>query len=64
MAQALHDPVCDKSLGMLTCPDYRFFGHSEQIHIGLLALFEFFTMNGRLPALNNEQDTKSCLQEA
>ena len=64
LAEALRSPVCDKDLGMLTCPDFRFFGHSEQIHIGILALYEFLAKNGRLPALNNEEQTKSCLELA
>ena len=61
---ALKDPVCDDATKMLICPDWRFFGHSEQIHFGVLALYEFHKKNGRLPLCNNEEETKWCLDKA
>ena len=63
LKETLLDPVCDDATKMLICPDWRFFGHSEQIHLGLLALFEFQKVNGRLPKLNDEEETKWCLDK-
>ncbi len=64
LSAALLDPICDDMTKMLTCPDWRYFGHSEQLHFGLLALFEFHKENGRLPALNNNADVETCLAKA
>ena len=64
LKETLTDPVCDDSTKMLICPDWRFFGHSEQIHLGLLSLFEFHNNNGRLPNLNDSEESEWCLNHA
>ena len=40
---------------MLETPDLRFFGRSEQLHLGYHALLEFHKTHQRLPYLNKEE---------
>jgi len=39
LKQSITNPAASAQYGMLETPDLRFFGRSEQLHLGLLALF-------------------------
>lgn len=49
LEKSLHNPVASSQYGMLETPDLRFFGRSEQLHMGLLAVWAFQKEAGRYP---------------
>lgn len=63
LKQSLHNPVASSQYGMLETPDLRFFGRSEQLHLGFCALWEFQKVSGRKPA-NTEEDIAACVAHA
>jgi ubiquitin-activating enzyme E1 len=49
LKQSLHNPVASSQYGMLETPDLRYFGRSEQLHLGMYGIFDFQREHGRLP---------------
>ena len=61
LKQALADPLSAQSSGMLETPDMNFWGRSDQLHVGLVTIFEFLAKEGRLPQM---EDANSCWELA
>lgn len=55
LEQSLVNPVASSPFGMLETPDLRFFGRSEQLHLALLALWEYQKNHAdKLPSTEEE----------
>lgn len=59
----MHNPTASSQYGMLETPDLRCFGRSEQLHLAILAIFEFQKAHERLPG-NNATDADWVLNAA
>lgn len=53
LAACYDTPVQSQRDMMLACPDMRFWGRGDHLHIALKAAHEFHTQNGRYPTLED-----------
>eukprot|EP00831_Metopus_contortus_P017449 TRINITY_DN1735_c0_g1_i1.p1 TRINITY_DN1735_c0_g1~~TRINITY_DN1735_c0_g1_i1.p1 ORF type:complete len:737 (-),score=115.62 TRINITY_DN1735_c0_g1_i1:992-3202(-) len=63
LKESIENPLMSKTDELINA-DLRLFGRSNQLHLGLSALFEYYEKNKRLPALNNEEDAKEVVEIA
>jgi ubiquitin-activating enzyme E1 len=49
LKQSIENPTASSQYGMLETCDLRFFGRSDQIHVGVRALYAFYDEMGRYP---------------
>lgn len=63
LADSLKQPLKSKEDSLINS-DMRLFGRSDQLHVGLDALLQYFEKNKALPELNNEEQANIVVKLA